>query len=77
MQAELPTLYGTDPYFYVKLGQRHRQPDGCGDVRNGSGAAVHAELPQERTETETEARLSIFDAQFQFGVLKVHYYADW
>jgi len=78
LQAELPTLYGTDPYFYVKLGTTYT-PNPMDIVQYEKRAAVRQSmLNYLKTELKLKqkARLSILDAQFQFGILKVHYYAD-
>jgi len=78
LQAELPTLYSTDPYFYVKLATSYSvNPmdvamfEKRAAVRQSMINYLKGEL-----KLKQKARLSIFDAHFQFGVLKVHYYAD-
>ncbi|MFH2050589.1 MAG: hypothetical protein ABIJ12_14230 [bacterium] len=77
LQAELPTLYGTDPYFYVKLGTTYSvnpaevaQFEKKATVRQSMLNYLKTEL-----KLKQKARLSIFDAQFQFGILKVYYSA--
>lgn len=78
LQAELPTLYGTDPYFYVKLATTYTtnplevaQFEKRASVRQSMLNYLKGEL-----KLKEKARLSIFDAHFQFGVLKAHYQAD-
>lgn len=78
LQAELPTLYSTDPYFYVKLGTTYTANPMEVALYEKRATVRQAMLNYLKTELKLKqkARLSIFDAQFQFGVLKVHYYAD-
>lgn len=78
LQAELPTLYAADPYFYVKLAKSYSvnpmdvaQYEKQATVRMSMLNYLKREL-----KFKNKARLSIFDAHFQFGILKTHFYAD-
>jgi hypothetical protein len=78
LKSELPTLYNADPYFYVKLKQaRSLNPmdialmEAKGRVRQSFLNYLKGELNLKK-----KARLSIFDAHFQYGICKVHYHAD-
>ena len=78
LRAILPTLYRTDPYFYVKL-KRSFQPNPLtiamyeqrGRIRQSMLNYLKIELAMKE-----KVRLSIFDAMFQYGVIKTHYKAD-
>lgn len=78
LQAELPTLYSTDPYFYVKVKKSYR-PNPMdvalmeikAQVRQSMLNYLKGEL-----DLKAKARLSILDAYFQFGVAKIHYSQD-
>lgn len=78
LQAELPTLYNADPYFYVKLATSYSTHpmdvvmfENRAKVRQSMLNYLKGEL-----KLKNKARLSIFDAHFQFGILKTHYQAD-
>jgi len=78
LQSELPTLYATDPYFYVKLATSY-SPNPLDVVLMEKKAKVRQAMInylKEEIKLKPKARLSIFDAHFQFGILKIHYYAD-
>lgn len=74
----LPSLYNTDPYFYIKL-KRSFIPepmmialyDQRGRIRQSMINYLKEEL-----ELKEKMRMSIFDAIFQFGVIKIHYEAE-
>ena len=74
----LPSLYNTDPYFYIKL-KRSFIPNPMmialyeqkGRIRQSMVNYLKEEL-----ELKEKMRLAIFDAIFQFGIIKVHYEAD-
>ncbi len=78
LQAELPTLYSNDPYYYIKLSKTYN-PDPAmipeyemrGKIRQAMLNYLKKEL-----KLKQKARLSIFDAHFQYGVMKYCYYAD-
>jgi hypothetical protein len=78
LQAELPSLYSTDPYFYVKLATSY-SPNPMDVVMFEKRASVRQSMLnylKGELKLKQKARLSIFDAHFQFGILKLHYYAD-
>ncbi len=78
LKVILPTLYRTDPYFYVKLA-RTFSPDPMtialweqrGKTRQAMLNYMKRELKLKKT-----ARVSIQDSQFAFGVMKTHYTVD-
>ena len=78
LQAELPTLYNSDPYYYVKLKKaRSTNPmeiallEQKAKVRQSFLNYLKGELNLKK-----KARLAIFDAFFQYGVVKTHFSAD-
>lgn len=78
LQAELPSLYSNDPYYYIKLSKTFN-PDPqmipeyemMGKIRQSMLNYLKKEL-----NLKQKVRLSIFDAHFQYGVMKYCYYAD-
>ena len=76
--TELPSLYGIDPYFYVKV-KKSYDPD-PNEVINmeekGKIREAYLNYLKEELDLKTKARLAILDAQFSYGVLKVSYHAD-
>jgi len=78
LMAQLPTLYSIDPYFYVKVKKSYTpDPDQIaifeqrGKIRQAMLNYLKGEL-----KLKSKARLSIQDAHFAYGVMKVHYTAD-
>lgn len=78
LMAELPSLYSTDPYFYVKVKKSYTpnpmaiaQMELKSQVRQSMLNYLKGEL-----NLKAKGRLAIMDAFFQFGVVKVHYTAD-
>ena len=76
--AELPTLYSTDPYFYVKLKKSFKpvpetiaQYEEMAKVRQGGLNYYKGELG-----LKEKSRLAISDAFFQYGVIEVALHAD-
>ena len=76
--AELPTLYSTDPYFYVKLKKSYKPVpetiaayEEMAKVRQGGLNYYKGELGLKK-----KSRLAIFDAFFQYGVIEVALSAD-
>lgn len=75
LMTMLPSLYNTDPYFYIKL-KRSFIPDPMmialyekrGRIRQSMINYLKEEL-----DLKKKTRMSIFDAIFQFGIIKVHY----
>ena len=78
LQSELPSLYGTDPYFYVKLSTSYSTNpiDVANFEKRASVRQSMLNYLKNELKLKQKARLSIFDAHFQFGILKTHYYAD-
>jgi hypothetical protein len=76
LQAQLPVLYGIDPYFYVKV-KRMYDPTGI-EVAELRARVRQAYLNyvKESTKLKDHARLGIQDAQFSFGILKIKFNAD-
>jgi len=76
--AELPSLYSTDPYFYIKLARSYSinpQDIALYEKKAKVRQSMLNYLKRE-IDLKTTSRLSIFDALFQFGITKVHYHAD-
>lgn len=78
LQAELPTLYSTDPYFYVKVSTSFsiNPMDVAMFEKRAKVRQAMINYLKDEIKLKSKARLSIFDAHFQFGVLKIHYTAD-
>lgn len=76
--SELPSLYQTDPYYYVKLAKTY--------TVNPMDIALFEKRAQVRQamlnylkrecELKDKSRLAIFDAFPAYGIVKVHYQAD-
>lgn len=78
LQSELPTLYSTDPYFYVKLATSYN-PNPMDVVIYEKRAKVRQSMInylKSELRLKNKARLSILDAHFQYGIMKIHYSAD-
>lgn len=78
LRAELPSLYQADPYFYVKL-KKARIIDAAMIEDMETRARVRQSMInylKGELNLKNKARLSIFDAEIQYGVIKVHYHAD-
>ena len=76
--TELPSLYGIDPYFYVKV-KKSYVPDPESIVmmeERGKIREAYLNYLKGELSLKTKARLAILDAQFAYGVLKVSYHAD-
>lgn len=78
LRAELPALYSTDPYYYVKLKKSFSpKPEDVvlyetrGKIRQAMLNYLKGEL-----NLKPKSRMSIFDAMFQFGVTKTLLKAD-
>jgi len=78
LMAELPSLYSTDPYFYVKLSKSYSiNPmdivlfEDKAKVRMSMLNYLKREL-----KLKSKARLSILDSFFQYGLCKIHHSAD-
>lgn len=78
LMAQLPTLYSVDPYFYVKL-KKFYHPDPMMIAmyeQRGKIRQANLNYYKEELDLKTKARLGILDAEFAYGVIKVHYKAD-
>lgn len=78
LQAELPTLYNVDPYFYIKL-KKSFKPDPMSIALFEQRAKIRQSmLNYLKTELKLKekARLGIQDAHFSYGVAKVRFAAD-
>jgi hypothetical protein len=78
LMAELPVLYSTDPEFHVRL-KKSYDPDENAVVAMeeiGKSRASMLNYLGEELDMKTKARQGIFDAEFAYGVMKVHYTAD-
>lgn len=78
LMAELPALYSTDPYYYVKLRKSysvHPMDIAMFEARARVRQSMLNYLKGELN-LKSKARLAIFDAYFQFGLIKLHLYAD-
>ena len=78
LQAQLPSLYSIDPFFYVKLKRSFSANaddiplmEEKGKIRQGYLNYIKEEIGLKAT-----ARLAIQDAHFGFGATKTHYSAD-
>ena len=78
LQAQLPSLYSIDPFFYVKL-KRSFSPN-AEDIpamqEKGKLRQAYLNYIKEEIKLKTTARLAIQDAHFGFGAVKIHYSAD-
>lgn len=74
----LPSLYAADPYFYVTLRRSH-QPDpniiAAYEARGKMRAGMLNYL-KETVNLKAKVRVSIQDAIFAYGIVKVHYYVE-
>jgi len=78
LRSVLPTLYRTDPYFYVKI-KRSYIPDPMMIAYYEQIALVRQSMLnylKGELNLKEKMRLAIFDAMFQFGTIKVHHEAD-
>lgn len=78
LQAQLPSLYSLDPYYYIKLKKSYQvEPEtiAAWEQKGKVRAAVLNYLKGE-LKLKEKARLGIQDAHFSYGVIKVHFYAD-
>lgn len=76
--SELPFLYSIDPYFYVKL-NRSFNPDPATIVQYESSGKIrqsYLNYLKGEVKLKEKARLSILDAEFEYGVAKVHFSAE-
>jgi len=78
LKAQIPSLYPTDPYFYVKL-KRSFSPNPMNIAlweQRGKIRAAMLNYLKGETKLKDNAKLAIQDAFFQYGVIKTKYQAD-
>lgn len=78
LMAQLPTLYGMDPYFYVKL-KKSFNPDPVEIAnydRRGKIRQSYLNYLKTELKLKEKARMGIQDAHFSYGIMKVRYAAD-
>jgi hypothetical protein len=78
LRSILPTYYRMDPYFYVKLARTYK-PDPLMIAYYEQSAQIRQSMInylKRELQFKDKMRLAIFDAIFQFGVIKVHHTAD-
>ena len=76
--ADLPSLYSQDPYFYVGV-KKSFSVNPMDIVLFEQKAAKREAMVnylKEEISLKQKVRLSIFDAYFQYGIAKVHLYAE-
>lgn len=78
LEGILPSLYSVDPYYYIKLKTTYSP-----DPATIAGMELKAKIRQAminylkgELRLKQKCRLSIKDAFFQYGSVKVHYHAD-
>lgn len=78
LRAQLPTLYRTDPYFYVKI-KRSFNPNPLTVAYYEQLALIRQSMLnylKGELRLKEKMRLSVLDAMFQFGCIKIHHEAD-
>ena len=77
LQAQLPALYSINPYFYVKVKRSQSVNPGDWPLMEAKGKVRQSYLNYLKDELKLKqtARLSIQDAHFGFGAVKVHFSA--
>ena len=78
VKSQLPALYGSDPYFYVKL-KRSFNPNPMMIAMYEKRAKIrqsYLNYLKDELKLKQEARVCVQDAFFRFGVVKVHYKAE-
>lgn len=78
LSAQLPLLYSIDPYYYVKLKKSYQvDPQQIAEFeRRGKIRQAMLNYLKGELELKPKARLSILDAHFEYGVMKVRRHAD-
>jgi len=71
--AELPTLYSTDPYFYIKLKASYKPEPMTIALYEQRATIRQAMLNYLKSELrmKNKSRVCILDAMFQYGIMKV------
>jgi len=75
VKATLPSLYSTDPYFYVRL-KRSFSPDPAQIAAYelmGKTRQAYLNYLKDEIGLKQEVRISIQDAMFSYGICKVHH----
>lgn len=78
LMAELPTLYSQNPYFYIKL-EKSFSTNPLDIAMYETRAKIRQSMLnylKKELKLKEKSRVSILDAYFQFGVLKVVFRAD-
>ena len=77
LKAQLPALYGADPYFYVKLAQSFRPEPATISLWDTRGRirASYLNYLKRELKLKSKARIAIQDAFSSLGVLKMRYKA--
>lgn len=78
LMSQLPTLYGLDPYFYVKLKKSFNPNPMTIALYEQRGKIRQAYLNYLKGELKLKekARMCIQDAHFSYGVMKIRFAAD-
>ena len=78
LQAQLPSLYSLDPYYYVKLKKSYQvKPETIAMFeQKGKVRAAALNYFKGELKLKEKARMGIQDAHFAYGIAKVHYVAD-
>lgn len=78
LQAQLPTLYSLDPYYYVRLKKSYTvDPNKIAEFESkGKVRASVLNYLKGELKLKEKARLGIQDAHFSLGIIKVHLSAD-
>lgn len=92
LQAQLPTLYSVNPYFYIKMKKSYHEmsaeelqefqrtgkppPSVAVSEQKARGRQAMLNYLKEELELKESARLGIQDAHFAFGVIKVRRASD-
>jgi len=78
LKAQLPALYSTDPYFYVKL-KRSYSPNPMQIAlweKRGNIRGAYLNYLKDELDLKSKARLAIQDSQTAYGVIKTHHSSD-
>ena len=75
LKAQLPALYSMDPYFYVKVARSYAPERQLIEEyeRRGKVRASNLNYYKRELELKPKARLSIQDAMFAFGIIRVEH----
>ena len=78
IDAKLPALYSTDPYYHIKLAKTYT-PDATRIAEFELRAKVRQSMLnylKGELDLQSEAQTAILDGMFQFGIVKTHLSAD-